>query len=217
MAIGDRSRNIRQNVMGAVRDPSGLGAAQVEVVYDSINRVQRRIAEESECLEERFDITTFSGQELYMLPTDFLRERVLIPSASSVPIKKIDMGEMSSIKRIHNQTSFSNASTPDIFYYYKWNGQMGLIDSAGNAPSQSSVVSLYYWRYPNSTNETVSDVIDPIVDPRWDTCLFYGAVADITADPKWWGLFEAEIMRQRMVERTNQAESGKVPVTQDYE
>jgi len=217
MAIGDRSKNIRQNVMGAVRDPSGLGQGQVETVYDSINRVQRRIAEESECLEEKYDITTFPGQELYLLPTDFLRERVLIPTASLVPVKKISMTDVERIKRIHSQTDITGTVTVDVFYYYKWNNQLGLLGSNSAAPSDSTVISLYYWRYPNASNETISNTVDPVVDARWDTALFYGAVADITAEPRWWDLFEKELMRQRMIERTNQAESDSIPVSQDYE
>ena len=42
-------------------------------------------------------------------------------------------------------------------------------------------------------------------------------LADITAEPRWWDLFEKELMRQRMIERTNQAESDSIPVSQDYE
>jgi len=212
MAVGDRSRFIRQNVMGALHDQSGLGEGQLEIVYDSINRVQRRIVEETQCLEAQFDLITVSGQELYSLPSDFLRERILIPTGSSIPLQEISLSKLDKLKRLQ-----STSTSTGIFYYYKWNGQLGLVGSQGLSPSDSITISIYYWRSPDAETETISDTYDPILDRRWDTALFYGAVADINVEPKWWGLFEAELGRQRRVERANQAESGQIPVSREYD
>jgi hypothetical protein len=214
MSTGDRSKNIRQNVMTSLKDPSGLGDGQVEIVYDSLNRVQRRIAEEVECLEDTFQIILISGQELYTLPSDFLRERLVVPVGSSVPIVQIGKEDLGRLRLVASQ---SGSSSPDLAYYYKWNGEIGFMDANGNAPSTSSTITLYYWRYPNIVSEVMSDRIDPVLDQRWDTALFYGALADINGEDRWEAKFNREMDRVKGVERTNQSEPGYIPVNRSYD
>ena len=213
MAIGDRSKNIRMNVMQSLKDPSGLGDGQVEIVYDSLNRVQKRIAEESECLEDIFNITLISGQELYTLPSDFLRERMVVPVGGSVAITQIGMDDLARLRLLQS----SGSSSPDIAYYYKWNGQIGFMDANGIAPSTSSTITLYYWRYPNIVSEIMSDTVDPVIDQRWDTALFYGALADINGEDRWESKFGREFARVMNVERTNQSEPGQIPTNRSYD
>ena len=217
MAVGDRSRSIRANVMGSVGDRSGRAEAQLERVYDSINRIQNRLVEESECLESQFDLIVVPEQEKYSLPSDFLRERILIPESSSVPLQQISLTKLDILKRRISGSDISDSSVSDIFYYYKWASQIGFVDFIGQAPSSEVTVTLYYWRNVDPVTEVISDSLDPVLDRRWDTALFYGAVAEIRSEAKWWSLFETEVLRQKRVERSNQAEPGVIPVNREYD
>lgn len=222
MSVGDRSKTIRANVANRLRDPSGLNTAQTEIVYDAVNRVQRRIAEEVACLEETYDIILTSGQEMYSLPSDFIRERSVIPlstpTGSIAPLSKINLDDLGRLKGSHSGTDPDTLiGFPSAFYYYLWRGEIGFTDSNGVAVSSSQTMRLYYWRGPEPVADTISDSIDPVLEPRWDTAMFYGAMADLTTEDRWEQKFEREKERQKVVEDANQMQVLNVPPTRAYD
>jgi len=71
---GDRSKRIRTNVQRVLRDYSLTEEESTPpAIYDAVSRVQRKIAEESMCLEGKTEITTYADQELYPFLRTFSR------------------------------------------------------------------------------------------------------------------------------------------------
>lgn len=193
MAVGDRSRKLRQRVQTVVRGD----VDSPDVIYDALNRIQARICEEAGAKNDRGTIAVVGGTELYNVPDGFTTEESII-SPTSTPLTKKSLIEIAAIK----QAGISlGTTTGDPIYYYKWNNQIGLVNAAGGAPADSGSFIIYYWRKPISDGtEDIGEAIDPIIGSRWDECLFYGAVADLIFDPKWWALFENQMIVQRSTE-----------------
>jgi hypothetical protein len=217
MATGDRVKRLLTNVRSVLGDEGELKQqASPKAILDSLNRVQRRIAEEAMCLEESTEISVDSGTELYAFPDGMIHERMLIPDGA-IQLKQIAFEEVDRIKRsAQADDSVTDTTADELYYYYKWSGQFGFLLSDGTSPDSGSIVTVYYWRYP-STSEEMTETRDPILDNVWDSCLFYGSVAELTGEPKWWALFEKEIGRRSSKERAIRSASGRVPNNQDYD
>jgi len=184
-------------------------------VYDALNRVQRRIAEEAHCLEDKYDLTIYAGEELYDFPDGMIHERMIIPSGST-QLRHISFDEVDRLKRSAQATDSTDATSDNLFFYYKWGGQFGFLMSDGGSPSDETTVSVYYWRYPSSTEE-MSDLKDPLVEFKWDTTLFYGALAELTGDAGWFNKYEMELGRLSSKEATIRSEMTRIPTNRDYD
>lgn len=214
MATGDRVKRLLTNVRSVLGDQGELKEqATPKAILDALNRVQRRIAEEAMCLEESTEITVDS--ETCPFPDGMIHERVLIPNAAT-ELKLIDFVEADRLKRLNQTTDTTDTTSDDLWFYYKWNSQFGFLLCDGSVPTTESTVTCYYWRYP-STSEEMTETKDPILDSIWDTCLFYGAVADLTADPKRIQMFENELSRRSRKERTTRSEVGRIIPSGDYD
>jgi len=216
MATGDRSKRLRTNVQRVLGDyGDNNDAALPKAIYDTLNRIQRRICEDASCLEGKSDLTLYSGEEFYDFPSDMLHERMIIPFGS-IPLKHIGFEEVDRMKRSAVSTDLPDTTSGEVAYYYKWNGQFGFLMSNGGLPGSESTLTVYYWRIP-STSEEMSDTKDPAIDSRWDTALFYGAAAELTGENGWFLKFDQEMSRRIGKERTTRSEPAFVPYNNNYD
>ena len=149
MATGDRVKRLLTNVRSVIGDQGELKEqATPKAILDSLNRVQRRIAEEAMCLEESTEITVDS--ETCPFPDGFIHERMLTPSGST-QLVFTDHSEIDRLKRSNQAADVTDTTSDDLFFYYKWNGSFGFLLSDGSAPNSESTVTVYYWRYPSSS------------------------------------------------------------------
>ena len=186
-------------------------------IYEAIQRIQHRIAEDALNIEGRVPITTFNGQELYALPDDFITERTLIPDGTT-ELRRITLDRLNELRRgLAGTESTTDTTSQDLFHYYIWNNQVGILLSDGSVPSSKIEITLYYWRIPDDVVETVSDSIDPLVPRRWDTVLFYGAVAELSNNVVMSQRFEAELARNIDRENSNRAEPLVVQNNSTYD
>ena len=215
MAAGDRSKRIRSNVQRVLQNRGEtLEAGLANAIFESGDRIIRRIAEDALCLENTFEIDTTDGEELYSLPEDFIAERILIQTGSSVELKKISMDELRRLKLSAQSLDQSDTTSGDLFFYYLWNNEIGILLGNGSAPGSSVTVTMYYWRYPT---EELSNTRDPVLRPQWDDVIFKGIVAEMTRDQMWERQFEAGLMTAKLNERSRQGEVRQVEVNTSYD
>jgi hypothetical protein len=216
MATGDRSKRLKTNVQRVLGDLGEFKEeASTKSVYDCLNRIQRRICEDASCLENKEDISLFSGEELYDFPSDMIHERMLI-SSGSAKLTHIGFEEVDRIKRSSQSHETLDTTSGSVFYYYKWNGQFGFLLSSGGSPGSDSTVTVYYWRVP-STSEEMSDTKDPAIESKWDSALFYGAAAELSGDNKWFLMFEQEMSRRVGKERTTRSDPSFISYNASYD
>lgn len=188
----------------------GLGLA----IFEAGDRIQRLIAGECLCLEATSEDSTISGTETYGLPDDFIAERVVRATNSSISVVKVNRDKYASLKRmLASDTSDESAS--NLFYYYIWGGEIGFLLSSGAAPTSEIPFQIDYWRYPG-TGEKLSNTRDPVVDRRFDDCIYKGIVAEMTMDMKWHALYEESYQRAKTVEDARTTENLQIPVS-DYD
>lgn len=170
-----------------------------------MHRIQIRIAEDTFCLEDSTDL--FIDEELVTVPEGFIGERKILNS--SLEMKKVNLDDVDRLKR-------GDSTGGTLMYYYRWDDKLGFLTSSGSAPSGTTELTMYYWRIPDET-EKPSLSQDPALSSRWDECLYYGTVAEMTGDPKWWTLFDREYERQVKHENATRVESGQVAYNSDYD
>lgn len=208
MAAGDRSKKIRIKVQTKLGDPQGIAIADAENVYDSLNRIQQIILEGAGASQVKATISVTSGVELYDFPDGFIAIQAILPG-STTPLQRLTMQEVEETKRVG--TSLLNA-TSDPVYYYVFNGQIGFMNPAGGAPSGSFTITLWGWNtLKDDLSQDASDTIDPIVNRRWDTCLYYGTLWDMTLQPQYQLAFEQSLQRTRSFENSARDISYKIP------
>lgn len=214
MATGDRSQKIRIKIQTSLKDPEGIGLAHSGNVYDSINRIQDRICEETGGDETKETVSVVANTELYSLPSGFYAERAIVQTSTTL-LKRLNLDEVVEVKRLGTDVT---TTTTDPIYYYFWNDQVGFMTSAGQAPTSTMTVTLYGWKNRKADGtEDASDSIDPIVHTRWDTCLWYGACADISGSPDWIARYELEFQRVRLREAGYHQASYQIPQNRDYD
>jgi hypothetical protein len=215
MAAGDRSKRIRQNVQNRLGDVHGTGAGKQTIVYDVLNRVQRRIAETANAIEDTYELNLDGDQELYDVPDGLIAE-IKLMSSGAVELKKINLDEVDQFKRGFSASDSVAWTGDDAYYYYRWANQYGFLRSNGSVGA-TSTVAIYYYRAPDETTEIMSDTIDPVVDRRWDSALFYGALAELTPDPQWMALFQNEVEIQKRIQRSTNIFTGDISVNRSYD
>lgn len=217
MAAGDRSKKILANVRRVVDNQGSSELGVKKTVYEAIQRIQHRMAEEALNIEGKRIIETTSGQELYSLPDDFISERKLTPDGST-ELKKITIDRLDELKRgLANTSETTDTTSGDVFYYYIWNGQVGFLGGSGGILTGSIDITLYYWRTPDDVVEQVSDTVDPLVPRRWDTALFYGAVAELSENDRYLQKFIIEVNRNLDRENSSRAEPLVVQNNDNYD
>jgi hypothetical protein len=209
MASGDRSKKIRQRVQTLLKDPKGL-LVRYQDVYDALNRVQRRITEDSECIEATATVD-LDGSESYSLPDDCTALRKVEPVSGTEPIEKVNVDDGLALRR--NGTSSTDDST---LVYYQWEGKLVFLNASGSFPSSGSV-TIYFWRSLAATGEDMSDTLDPVVHNRWDETLVNGAVADLSGEDKWEAKYDREFGRVLGKEKSINSETFSIPPTQEYD
>jgi hypothetical protein len=210
-----RSKQIRANVQRVLGNrgetfEGGLSLA----IYEAGDRVQRRIAGETLCLEGFETIHTQEGEELYGFPEGMIAERKLIPQSGN-ELVRIGMDRVDALKRGRAGSEVSDSSTSTPFYYYRWGNQFGFLSASGGGVGDSEI-SNYYFRYPDDSDK-MSDTRDPAVPVNWDTAIFYGILAEMTGEPRWVTQYETEFERQANREKSTRAESMAIQPTGDYD
>lgn len=212
MAAGDRSKKIRVKVQTTLGDPRGVGIAFEGNVYDSLNRIQQIILEDASAAQTKETVYVLANTELYNLPDGLIAISAILPG-STTPLEKKSIQEVADIKR--QGTALAN-TTSDPIYYYIWAGQIGFMNASGGAPTAAATVYLYGWKtLKDDLSVDASDAIDPIVNRRWDTCLYYGTLMDLTSEAKWIAHFERELVRCRTFENASRQISYTIPVNDD--
>jgi hypothetical protein len=125
-------------------------------------------------------------------------------------IQKIEIQDLAALKN-----AGVDSSDEDTLYYYKLRKMLGFVGVTGEAVTDATSVTLWYYRTPVS-GEEISSTIEPIVDTRWDNCLAYGACFDLTADPKWLALFDKELRRITTLELAQNDRGFQITSNEDY-
>lgn len=215
MAAGDRSKKLRGKVQQLVGDPSGIGIAHQGAVYDALNRIQLRIAEEASADQKTETVSIVANTELYALPDGFIAA-MAIRGGDTTPLEKVrNIQEVSEIKRKGSSTS-SNEVNP--VYWYLWDDQIGFMTAAGGAPTGASTVTLYTVRMPKGDGtEDIGDTVDPLVHRRWDDVFIYGAAFYLTTNEKFLLLYENEFRRVKNFENIYRGNTYQIPNNREYD
>ena len=208
---GDRSKRLLNNVRRTIGKMVASQETTSEAIYDALTRIQRRIAEECMCLETSTTLTVSSG--VVPFPEDMISERIIV-SDGALPIQKINMDKVELLKRQASSMNVSDVLTDLVTSYARWDDGFIFLTSTGLPPTTEHTVTLYYWRTPDST---ISSTADPLVKERWDTALWWGAVADLSMNDQWEAKFQREFSRQKNRERTMHGEVLEVIATGDYD
>ncbi len=176
---GTRSKILRAKIQVKLNDPRGIGIGRSELVYDTLNKVQYRILEQTGARQTTQTLNVVSGTELYNLPSGFIAIAALVPNptdGSVAPLTCLNIQQVEDIKTSHNlQTQQLVDSGSPPMYYYIWGNQIGVMNADGSAPNQAMTISLYGWMNTKTDgSEDMSDSVDPILDSRWDIALYYG-------------------------------------------
>lgn len=209
--MATRSKQIRSNLQRQL-DPDTIGYERN--IYESMHRVQKRIAEESFCLEGTVEITTAAGQETYAVPDDFIVEYKLMPAAST-PLQEINLTMVDKLKRARASSDSTDTSVNNVFYYYKWGNEIGFLQANGGSPQDAQVITMYYYRQPDDT--IPSDTIDLEVNSRWDTVIALGVLADLRMDAKDIQRYEMEFVRVKRTQGITQNVVHQIATNRDYD
>lgn len=191
---GERSRKIVTNVAMELYGKTAT-PMQRNRIYNALNRIQQEICERGGAKQVTATISIVAGTELYDVPDGFVGD-LAMRTNSTTPIVRIDITQLSEIKRRGYAVTVNSANQYPT-YFYKWNNQYGFVDTAGNAPSAATTVTLYGIRgTAEDGSEDISGTVDPIIDRGWDTCLFYGCLAEMSDNQKWENKYERELQRQ---------------------
>jgi hypothetical protein len=130
-------------------------------------------------------------------------------------LQKIELEQLATLKTLGaGETSYDTS----VIYYYKINKLFGFVGPTGAALTANDSVTFYYYRKPKSNGtETISDAIIPIIDDRWDDYLAFRACFELTADPKWLALSEAELRRCRTLQLAEIDRTWTIPVNREYD
>jgi len=141
------------------------------LVYDTIQRGQEYLAEETLCLEKSASLTFSSGSVAE--PTGFYRMNFIVLSSTvSLQPIEIDVEEKDRLSRTLTALESSNGvANPGDSYFYRYGGSIytwpALTDGS---------YTTYYWGRPTTT---VSTSVLPETPAYMDTALIYWAVKEI--------------------------------------
>lgn len=217
MAAGDITKTLRgnvQSILGARPEETGVLVGRI---YDAFNRIQRRIAEDALCIETSAStvptITIVANTETYTYPTGLITERFLTVDGQTQQLEKVNMDRVEYLKRLASSETIQD-TTDYLYYYYKWGDRFGFLRANGSAPSVAGTVNCWGWKYPTTT---MGDSVDPEVSDSWKMVFIYGAVAEISSDPKWQIIYQQEFRRMLSREQNKKDESLAIPATRDYD
>jgi hypothetical protein len=214
MATGDVSKRIRSNIQRRLKSHGqDIDEALPDAIYSACDIVQNRIAEDTLCLQDKENISVFAGQETYDFPALMISERKLVTDGT-LPLEKISMDKVEKLTLSRNNED--TVSSDDLMFYYKWNDKFGFLGSNGTIPSADFTVTVYHWRFLDDS-EKMSDTVDPVVGRRWNLAIEFGALADLTRDPKWVASYEAEMQRVGSKELSNRSEILNVENDRSYD
>lgn len=133
----------------------------------------------------------------------------------SIALQKISLEQLGWLK---TQGTLLPISDPSILFYYKIQKQLGFVDAEGSAVGENGSVTLWYYRVPLSDGtETISDSTLPIIDARWDDYLVFRSLFEMTGDPKWFALAQAEMKRCTTLQLAQVNRSYSIPVNREYD
>lgn len=181
MAAGDRTKLIRDRcrafyglVNGSIPNSINLDL----YIYDTIDAIQKRIAEETLCLEVEANLSI--ADSIAAEPSGFYRLKfVELPSSSTNFIPdEVDPLEFDHLTR-------TAVDSPLGYYWFKrWDGNIEFFPRPGTA-----TWSIHYYAVP-TTN--VSASVDPETPSIFDKAIEYGVLADVaptTAKPAAGGVY----------------------------
>lgn len=130
-------------------------------------------------------------------------------------LKKIEIADLADWKREGSGVSSSDMS---VIGWYKLQKQLGFVGSNGEALSEDTSVTIWYYRTPlTDGSEDISATVEPIVDQRWDDCLVFLACFYMTGNERWWELYRGELDRIRTLQLAQVNRTYSVPVNTDYD
>lgn len=135
-------------------------------IDDSLNDVQRTIAQRTLCLETTGTITTDSNGTANE-PTGFYRLKYIqFADGTLLFPKEVDVREYDNLQRI----LFTNISTTVQFYKH-WDGQITFFPNPA-----VQTYTIYYYALPTTT---ISSSVDPEIPEYMDEALQYGALSQL--------------------------------------
>jgi len=162
MAAGDRTKRIRDKVRMYV------GVDEVKItqalIFLTIDDYQRRIAEETLCIEGSASLSVSNGT--VSEPSGFYRLRFIeLPDSQILQLREVDLEEFDGLEK----STLSAIQTPA--YFKRWNGTITFYPNPGTAS-----YTAWYYKIP-STN--VSASVDPETPARFDDAIKYGVLSEL--------------------------------------
>lgn len=139
-----------------------------KLIYSVMTSIERKLAEETLCLESSDTIAVSSGTATYDEPSNFYRLKLIsLPSGQTFTPEEIDKVALDNLQR--NSWTVT-AQRP--YYFNRWEGQITFYPS----PNASATYTVYYFRVPSYE---LGESVDPETPSYMDTALEYGTLADL--------------------------------------
>ena len=213
--MATRSKRLRVNAQRLLRSYDEELSVP-ETIFEALSRVQDRIAEETHCVERVVELDV--DEEVIRLPDDFISIQKVI-STSTDQTSEIVGIDFTQVDRLKRGVLSRSGEVPAqlLMYYYLWgqedNREIRFLLSDGSAPSSTITVNLYYWALP----EDMTEDIEPEVPRRWETTLLYGAVSDLTQEPKFLSLYDNYFLSALRKEVSARSVASQVPYNDSYD
>lgn len=161
--MATRSKKIRNRIRLIV---GNTGAVPNPLIYDRMSAVQRRLAEESLCLERSEDVSIVASTADYDEPSGYYKlKQINLPSGSTIEPVEVDQATFNNLSRV-------GVATTAVQYFSRWNGQIHFWPTPGSAATWT----FFYYALP------VYDLgrsNDPETPSYMDDAIEYGALAEL--------------------------------------
>lgn len=168
MASGDRTKAILGKATYFLGKDFYNQPGLLELAYDIISDCQRKLAEETKCLEGTTTYSVVAEQESYAEPSGYYRlNNIALPSGQYLPLIEIDEFALDRLKKL-----YVTGSPQAPLYFCRWNGNIIFYP----APKASGTYTMNYWKTPTTTP---SASVDPEIPSMFDTALYYNLIAEL--------------------------------------
>lgn len=162
--MATRAKKIRNRIRLIVGADNGT--VPNKLIYDRMDAVQRRLAEESLCLERSEDVSIVSGTADYDTPTGYFKlKHIQLSSGTTVEPQEVTRQEFNELTRV-------GVATTAQLYFTRWNNQISFYPT----PSSSDTWTFYYYALPVYT---LGRSNDPETPTYMDDAIEYGALSEL--------------------------------------